>query len=251
MTLFYILLATLAGGLVSVLLAGSLALTVLQRHADLLVSFAVGTLLGAAFLGMIPHAQEAGLSTHQTGAWVLIGLLVFFLLEKSTLWRHSHCDDTHACALKATVPMVVIGDGLHNFVDGVAIAAAFMLDTHLGIVTAAAILLHEIPQELADFMVLLAAGLSRGRALLLNLLSGVAMMAGGVIGYFLLGDARQVLPIVLALAAASFIYIAVSDLVPHLQRQSGLRSSAWQLLLIGVGVGAMLLGDIAGHAHAH
>lgn len=249
MTLLAILLATLAGGLLSVLLAGSLALTVLRRHADHLVSFAVGALLAAAFLGMLPHAQEAGLSPGQTGGWVLIGLLAFFLLEKAALWRHNHGEGAGNCALKATVPMVVIGDGLHNFVDGVAIAAAFLADTHLGIATAAAILLHEIPQELADFMVLLAAGLDRRRALLLNLLSGTSMIAGGVLGYFLLGDAQSALPVVLALAAASFIYIAISDLVPHLQRQYGLRNGLAQVLLIGMGASALLLGGMLSHAH--
>lgn len=250
MTIGLIVLATLAGGLVSVLLAATLALTVLRRYANLMVSFAVGALLTAAFIGMLPHALESGLPAEQVGAWVLAGLLGFFLLEKSTLWRHSHGGDMHTCELKSVVPMVVIGDALHNFVDGVAIAAAFMVDTHLGIATAVAILLHEIPQELADFMVLLAAGLSR-RALLLNLLSGAATVAGGVLGYFMLGDARPMLPIVLALAAASFIYIAVSDLVPHLQRQPGLGASALQLLLIGTGGVAVLLGHIMAHAHAH
>jgi zinc and cadmium transporter len=251
MTIGLIVLATLAGGLVSVLLAATLALTVLRRYANLMVSFAVGALLTAAFIGMLPHALESGLPAEQVGAWVLAGLLGFFLLEKSTLWRHSHGGDMHTCELKSVVPMVVIGDALHNFVDGVAIAAAFMVDTHLGIATAVAILLHEIPQELADFMVLLAAGLSRRRALLLNLLSGAATVAGGVLGYFMLGDARPMLPIVLALAAASFIYIAVSDLVPHLQRQPGLGASALQLLLIGTGGVAVLLGHIMAHAHAH
>lgn len=251
MTFALIVLATLAGGLVSVLLAASLALTVLRRHANLMVSFAVGALLTAAFVGMLPHALESGLPAEQVGAWVLAGLLGFFVLEKSTLWRHSHGGDTHAGELKTVVPMVVIGDALHNFVDGIVIAAAFMVDTHLGIATAAAILLHEIPQELADFMVLLAAGLSRRRALMLNLLSGTATVAGGVLGYSMLGDARSILPIVLALAAASFIYIAVSDLTPHLQRQCGLRASALQILLITTGGVTVLLGNVMTHAHAH
>lgn len=251
MTLALILLDTLVSGPVSVLLTASLALTLLRRYADLMVSFAVGALLTAAFVGMLPHALESGLPAEQVGGWVLAGLLGFFLLEKSMLWRHSHGGDTHARGLKATVPMVVIGDGLHNFVDGVVIAAAFMVDTHLGIATAAAILLHEIPQELADFMVLLAVGLSRRRALMLNLLSGAATVAGGVLGYFMLGNARPLLPVVLALAAASFIYIAVSDLVPHLQRQSGLRASALQLLLIATGGITVLLGHVMTHAHAH
>lgn len=251
MTLALIVLATLAGGLVSVLLAATLALTVLRRYANLMLSFAVGALLTAAFIGMLPHALESGLPAGKVGAWVLAGLLGFFLLEKSTLWRHSHDGDTHAGKLKTIVPMVVIGDALHNFVDGVAIAAAFMVDTHLGMATAAAILLHEIPQELGDFMVLLAAGLSRRRALTLNLLSGAATVAGGVLGYFMLADAQSMLPIVLALAAASFIYIAISDLVPHLQHQAGLRASALQVLLIATGGATVLFAQLVPHAHAH
>lgn len=251
MTLALIILATLAGGLLSVVLAASLALTVLRRYANLMVSFAVGAMLTAAFIGMLPHALESGLPAEQAGAWVLIGLLGFFLLEKSTLWRHSHDTDAHDGELEAVVPMVVIGDALHNFVDGVAIAAAFLADTQLGLATAAAVLLHEIPQELADFMVLLAAGLGRRRALMLNLLSGAATVAGGVLGYFMLADARSLLPIVLALAAASFIYIAVSDLVPHLKLQPGPRASALQLLLITTGGITVLFAQAMAHAYAH
>jgi zinc and cadmium transporter len=191
------------------------------------------------------------LPAKQAGGWALVGLLGFFLLEKSTLWRHSHSGELTGGELRAVVPMVVIGDGMHNFVDGVAIAAAFLVDTHLGIVTSAAILLHEIPQEMGDFMVLLAAGLSRGRALMLNLLSGTATVAGGVLGYAILDNAQSMLPVVLTLAAASFIYIAVSDLVPHLQRQPGLGTGVFQLVMIGSGSMAMMLGQTLAHAHVH
>jgi zinc and cadmium transporter len=256
MTLALILIGTVMGGLISVLLAAGFALTMLKRHAHLLVSFAVGTLLTAALMGMLPEALEAGLPAEQLGGWMLVGLLVFFLLEKSVLWRHGHGGELphvhdHDPRLKAVVPMVVIGGGMHKLVDGVAIAAAFLVDTSLGFATAAAILLHEIPHALGDFMVLLAAGVSRRGALLLNLSSGMATVAGGGLGYVLLNDARPWLPIVLALAAASFIYIAVSDLMPNLQRQPGIGVGAWQVLMISAGGMAILLGQFIEHAYAH
>jgi zinc and cadmium transporter len=249
MTLTLILIATAVGGLVSVLLAASLALTPLQRYAHLLTSFAVGALLTAAFVGMLPHALESGMSSEVLGGWVLAGLAAFFLLEKSMLWRHSHDDHAPGGTLRAVVPMVVLGDGLHNFVDGVIIAAAFLVDTHLGMATAIAVLLHEIPQELSDFMVLLAAGVPRRRALMLNLLSGAATVAGGALGYAVLGMMQSVLPVVLAIAAASFIYIAVADLVPYLQRQTGKFNGARQVALIVAGGGAIMLGHVLTHAH--
>lgn len=239
MTLTLILLATLMCGLVSVLLAASLSFTLLQRHVGLMVSFSVGALLTAAFLGMLPEAINFGMPAQQLGGWLLGGLLLFFILEKTLLWRHDHTSE-----LKTTVPMVVIGDGLHNFVDGVAIAAAFQVDPALGFATALAILMHEIPQEIGDFMVLLAAGLSRRRALLLNALSGLAMVAGGLAGHWLLAASQATLPIVLALAAASFIYIAMADLIPHLKRQpTGIASGLRQTALIGAGGGAIFAGQ--------
>lgn len=242
MTLTLILLATLLCGLVSVLMAASLSFTLLQRHVGLMVSFSVGALLTAALLGMLPEALKFGMPAEQLGGWLLGGLLLFFLLEKSMLWRHDHTSE-----LKTTVPMVVVGDGLHNFVDGVAIAAAFQIDPALGFATTFAILLHEIPQEIGDFMVLLAAGLSRRRALLLNAVSGLAMVAGGLAGHWTLDASQAALPVVLALAAASFIYIAMADLIPHLKRQQHTgAASAWrQTALIGAGGGAILAGQSA------
>ncbi len=250
MTLVLILLATITGGVLSVLLAASLALTTLQRYASLLVSFAVGAMLAAAFLGMIPEALAAGLPSAQLGGWILVGLFGFFLLEKAALWRHHHQSTSHHSALhqsalrqpalQSTVPVIVLGDGLHNFVDGVLIAAAFLTDPALGLTTAIAVILHEIPQEIGDFMVLLAAGLTRRRALLLNALSGLAMVAGGVAGYLMLETFQAMIPVALAIAAASFIYIAVADLIPHLHRQTGAQSAFSQAALMGAGSAAIL-----------
>lgn len=255
MTLVLILLATIAGGVLSVLLAASLALTALQRYAPLMVSFAVGAMLAAAFLGIIPEALAAGLPPAELGGWILAGLFGFFLLEKAALWRHqhqstSHHSALHHSALQSTVPVIVLGDGLHNFVDGVLIAAAFLTDPALGLTTAIAVILHEIPQEIGDFMVLLAAGLTRRRALLLNALSGLAMVAGGVAGYLMLEAFQAMVPVALAVSAASFIYIAVADLIPHLHRQTGAQSAFSQTALMGAG-GAVILSSQLLLPHIH
>jgi zinc and cadmium transporter len=233
MTLTYILLATLAGGVLSVLAAALLSLTVLARWAPRLVSFSVGVLLAAAFLDILPEAAQH-LPFRELGATVLAGIFLFFALEKSALWRHDHGD-----AMEAPHPsgmMIVLGDGLHNFVDGLLIAAAFLHDPALGVATTLAVIAHEIPQEVGDFMVLLAAGHGRRRALLLNALSGSAAVAGGVLGYFLLQGVQGAIPYLLALAAASFIYIAVADLVPALQKHRKPLDFALQFALLGAGV---------------
>lgn len=247
LTLGFILLATLAGGVFSVLAAATLSLTLLGRWAPRLVGFSVGVLLAAAFLHLIPEASHE-LDPQRVGATVLGGLFLFFALEKSALWRHDHVHGGHAHSHvpSPTGMMIVLGDGLHNFVDGVLIAAAFLADPALGWATALAVIAHEIPQEVGDFMVLLAAGYSRARALALNVVSSLGSVLGGVLGWFTLQGATGVIPYALALAAASFIYIAVADLVPVLQRQRRLPDFALQFVLLSGGVGVVLLG-----AHSH
>lgn len=244
MTLLAILLACAAGGLLSVVLAALIGFGALRHRADAWLAFAVGALAVAALLGMIPEALERGLSPDALGAWLLLGLGLFFLLEKFA--RRMPRGNT---SLHAAVPMIVLGDGVHNFVDGVLIAAAFLADPHLGIATALAVTLHEIPQELGDFMVLVAAGLSRRRALALNLLSGLATVAGGLAGYFILDEARAALPVVLVLAAASFLYIAASSLIPVLHKQVGLRAVLAQSVLMAAGGSAVFIGHTFSHAH--
>lgn len=243
--LLSIVLATLLGGVVSVLAAAALSLTVLARWALRLVSFAVGVLLAVALLNLIPESANV-LGPEETGVWVLLGMLFFFVLEKLALWRHSHAgldlpQSNHQHAPAPSGSMIVLGDGLHNFIDGILIAAAFLQDPALGWATALAVLAHEIPQECGDFMILLAAGYSRRRALLLNVASGAAAVVGGVIGYYALAQAEEVIPYALALSAASFIYIAVADLVPQLQMQRRFADIGVQVLLAGTGVMAMML----------
>ena len=249
----WIIAFTLLGGVLSVLLASVFLLVPAATRTRLLpgmVSFAIGALLGAAFLGLLPHALEGpGVSGgHTIMAAVLIGLLVFFMLEKMVLWRHCH---THECeshnpdpshgASSAAGHLILIGDGIHNFVDGVLIAAAFLTDIHLGVITSLAVVAHEIPQELGDFAILLHSGFSRRKALLYNALSGLTTVIGGVLAYYSLSHAQHVVPYVLAIAASSFIYIAVADLIPGLHKRLELTVTLSQAVLILSGVAVIYL----------
>jgi zinc and cadmium transporter len=247
MTLLYIVLATFAGGLLSVLVAASLTVTVLTRLVKSLVSLSAGILLGTALLNVLPEAFESHTAEPQMlFAVLLAGLLFFWLLEKVELYRHVHHHEGdghhhhhHFDAEQAGRGglTVLVGDSIHNFCDGAIIAAAFLADTSLGFATALAIVAHEIPQEVGDFIVLINAGLSRAKALLFNAISGMAAVVGGVMGYFLIGSYEGVLPYLLVLAASSFIYIAVADLLPQLQQRLAWRDTLAQVLWLLVGLG--------------
>ncbi len=258
MTLLYILAATLAGGVVSVLLAASVALTWLPRIADRLLAFAVGILLAFALTRIAPEAVHLGLEPEALGYGLLAGILAFFLLEWAILWRHDHAPIEAKQALHAhvahlgpaQVALVVLGDGLHNFVDGVLIAAAFLVDPVLGWSTTAAVLAHELPQELGDFTILLAAGCTRRRALALNALSGLCMVLGGVAGWFTLSTRGEWLPWVLVAAAASFLYLALTDLLPALNRRRRPGDTVLQIGLLALGVGIVaLVNELLPHSH--
>jgi zinc and cadmium transporter len=231
-----------------------LSFTVLSAWVPRMVSYAVGAMLAAAFLHLLPEAFMQADSIEGLFAVTLGGVLAFFLLEKAALWRHRHDDAAPGHAGLAfhnrrVGVLIIVGDGFHNFVDGVLIAAAFLTDVRLGIATTLAIIAHEIPQEIGDFMVLLNAGYSRRAALALNLGSSLAAVAGGLVGYYALDAARHATPYVLVLAAASFIYIAVADLIPDLHRTRDVRGTLWQIGLIAMGVATMLLMNRALHAH--
>ncbi len=249
--LLWIIGFSLLGGIASVILASSFLLlsensrTVAVPH---LVSFAVGALLGASFLGLLPHAleHEYPVDAHNVGLTLLLGLLTFFLLEKLVLWRHchhDHCDGhlpednpQHTNNRKqAAGTLILIGDTIHNFVDGILIAAAFMTDIHLGIVTALAIAAHEIPQELGDFVILLHSGFNRKKALFYNILASLGTVVGALLAYFALSDMQHVLPYILIIAASSFIYIAVADLIPGLHNKVKPSETLQQVLLIAAG----------------
>jgi zinc and cadmium transporter len=258
----------------SVLAAGVfLALPARAREAALphLVSFATGALLGAALLGLIPHAvQGAGMGkVHEVGIALIAGIAMFFVLEKFLLWRHCHDDHcaehpldgapTHGhhhdhgahrheqARKRASGALVMVGDALHNVLDGVLVAAAFLTDIHLGIVTALAIMAHEIPQEVGNFAVLLHSGASRRRALLLNLLTSLTAVIGGVAGFLALEQALRALPFAVAVAASSLLYVAVADLIPGLHRRTDAQSGVSQVVLIGLGIALIAIAE----RHAH
>lgn len=247
-TLAWIVFVALAGGALSVVAAAGVAGLVGVAGVSVLISYAIGALLGAVFLEIVPHALEHAGDAHQMATTILIGILVFFVLEKLVLWRHCHHD--HCEAHDAQPPahdhgrsglLILIGDTFHNFVDGILIAAAFIEDTHLGIVTALAIIAHEIPQEVGDYLILLHSGYSRTRALAFNLLSSLATVVGAMLAYFALSDLREWIPAFLGLAAASMIYVAVADLIPGLHKRPELRATFQQVLLISLGVGSIAL----------
>lgn len=229
--------------------AALVSYSLLAHWVPRMVSFAVGAMLGAVFLHMLPEAMNQADSIEGLSVVALAGLLGFFLLEKASLWRHRH--ETHAdgSRMRHAGPLILVGDGMHNFVDGVLIAAAFLADTTLGVTTALAIIAHEIPQEVGDFMVLLQAGYSRVRAFALNLAASLTSVVGGVLGYLALDGARSALPYVLMLAAASFIYIAMADLIPELNRRNDSANVAWQVGLVGAGVAVIGVIHLTLHSH--
>jgi zinc and cadmium transporter len=248
--LISILLATGLAGVVSITAAAVFSFTVLSKLVERMVSLSVGIMLSTSLLHALPEAFESHADPRKLFGTLLAGLLAFFVLEKVALLRHSHHHegdghhhahghDAHQAGKAGW--MILIGDGMHNFTDGILIAAAFMANPQLGLVTGVAIIAHEIPQEIGDFIVLLNAGFSRVRAYVFNLLCSLLAVAGGVLGYFTLDRASSLIPYVLVFASSGFIYIAVSDLMPQMQRRATVRESVPQLLLIGLGVVIVLL----------
>jgi zinc and cadmium transporter len=258
MTLLYIVLATFAGGLLSVLLAASLTINVLGRIVHHLVSLSAGVLLGTALLNILPEAFESKASPQSLFMTLLAGLLFFFLLEKAELYRHGHHHegdehhhhhgfDKHQAGRGGWT--VLLGDSIHNFCDGIIIAAAFLTDTRLGMFTALAIIAHEIPQEVGDYIVLLNAGLSRRKALLYNAMSGMAAVVGGVVGYVVVGPWEALFPYLLVVASSSFIYVAVADLIPQLQHRLSLKDTLAQLAWLAVGM--VIIVGVVQVVHGH
>ena len=276
-TLTWIILSSLLGGVLSVSLAGLFALSLRTAWIPMLVSYAIGAMLGAVFLEILPHAFEQASSIQNISATLLLGLLLFFVLEKLVIWRHCHGDhcEVHAIHTEHNCPehqvaqggakykavtvnapsivqphshahshhdsgrsgmMIMIGDTFHNFVDGILIAAAFLLDVKLGMVTALAIISHEIPQEVGDFLILLHSGYTKKQAFIFNLVSSLATLIGGLIAYFALQYVMSWIPYILGLAAASMLYVAVADLIPSLHKRTELKATVSQVLLIALGV---------------
>ena len=251
MILAYILLACLGGAALSLAIAALVAFRVQARWIPTVVSYAVGALLGAVFLDLLPHLFEQTRDPGRIAGFLLLGLLAFFVLEKVLLWRHHHHSDDepgaqpgshahyHAQDHGRTGWMIVVGDAFHNFTDGVIIAGAFLADVRLGVVTAVAIIAHEIPQEIGDFLELLHSGFERRQALAMNALSGLATVAGALIAYFAISHVSVWIPDILAIAAASMIYVAVADLIPGLQRRTAPAETLLQVAFIALGIASI------------
>lgn len=244
-----ILLSTL--GISAIALIGVLffARKKLPKHPTALVGFAAGVMLTTAIMDLLPEVIELNHDQNQefSALPIFLGVIIFFFLERFVLWFHHH-DDTHQA--KPSAYMILIGDAIHNFIDGIAIAAAFMTDINLGIVTTIAIAAHEIPQELADFAVLLHSGLSKKKALLFNFLSGLTALIGSVLAIFLLSYLENILPILLGFTTGMFLYIALSDLIPELH-QSFSRTSRWLQsvpFIVGAGITILLI-QLFSHGH--
>jgi zinc and cadmium transporter len=253
-----IVLATIVGGMLSMAAAAWLSMSALSKLTPKLVSLSAGLLLGAAILDLMPEAFESGVSVHALCWTLLAGLIGFFLLEKVSILRHNHHHegdghhhdhghDHHEA--RSGGMLILVGDAVHNFADGILIAAAFITDERLGWLTTAAIAAHEIPQEIGDFIVLRNAGYSRKRALFFNALVSLAAVVGGLVGYFALASSQHYLPYVLMIASSSFIYIALADLVPDMQRTRSAGSNWEQLGLMMLGI--LLIALIATQLHQH
>ena len=232
---------SLLGSCGGLLVASSLLLfndDLRTRLVPWLVSYAVGALLGVALLALLPQALE-GLKAASVFGTLLAGILAFFILEKLVLVRHCHTDECQVHS--ATAPLVFIGDAFHNFLDGAIICTAVLTSVPLGINTAIAVAAHEIPQEVGDVAILLAAGYSRGRALLLNIVSGASGIAGALLAYSAVELVPGVRPFLLAISSASLLYIAMSDLIPDLHRGQVDANAVRQVLLISAGIGTIVL----------
>ncbi|MDH5720717.1 MAG: ZIP family metal transporter [Spirochaetia bacterium] len=213
-----------------------------------LISYATGTLLGASFLGLLPEAMET-LSNAETLGATLVGIILFFILEKLIIWRHCHQHDCDAHN-RAGV-LIMVGDSVHNFIDGIVIAMAFLVSVPLGIATAFAVISHEIPQEVGDFAILIESGYTKKKAFLFNLFSSFSTLVGGILGYFFLSSMEKSMPYLMAVSAASFIYVAVADLFPNLHKYTALSHTILQILFIVLGVFSIVLIRSLSHSHSH
>ena len=262
MLLLWVLLATITGGLIAVLIASWLAYKVFAKYLHHMVSLSVGVLLSVALLHLLPEAFETGVgNAHVLFGLMLASLIGFFVLEKIALLRHSHHHegdghhhhkghDRHDAGRGGM--LILIGSSLHNLCDGVLIAAAFLTDPLLGVLTAASIIIHEVPHKLGDFVVLINAGLRRRRAFALILFTSLCSAVGGIIGYFVLQQAQEWTPYILVIAASSFLYISVADLMPQMHERVSLSDAVPQLLLVGVGVALIYsVTTLMHHGHDH
>ncbi len=242
MTFFWIVGTCIIAGLISFILAIIFASKVNKTITNNMVSLAIGTLLGAVFLEILPHALELSENHHNLMFTVLIGILSFFTLEKLLIWRHCHGNHCEAHAVEAQISkskkgsLILVGDLFHNFVDGILITSAFLVNINLGLVTALAIIAHEIPQEVGNVSILLQSGYSKMQAIFFNVIASLATLIGATLSFFVLESFQHLIPFILAIAASSMLYISVSDLMPGLHEKTELSDSSLQVGLISIGI---------------
>jgi zinc and cadmium transporter len=262
MTLIAILLGTLSAGIGSVWLAALLSFGILSRYTQHMLSLAAGALLATAFMHLLPEAFESQASAHDLFMTLLVGLIFFFLLDKAELWHHghehhhadhAHADHDHAHGHSHSPQpgtwAVLTGDSVHCFGDGVLIASAFMADMRLGVIASLAVLAHEVPHHMGDLMVLKSSPNNRRTALLKVSLAGAVTALGGLLGFWLVEQLRDYLPYFLVVASSSFIYVALADLIPQLQKRLTARETAAQIAWLLAGI--LLVMQVSGLAHAH
>ncbi|MBC7649401.1 MAG: ZIP family metal transporter [Vitreoscilla sp.] len=259
MTLIAIILGTLTAGIGSVWLAAALSFGVLARYTQHMLSLAAGALLATAFMHLLPEAFESQASPQDLFAALLVGLVFFFLLDKAELWHHGHEHGTghdhshghdHEAQAKSGGWAVLAGDSVHCFGDGILIASAFMADMRLGIVASLAVLAHEVPHHMGDLVVLRQSSYNNRRTALIKVtLAGAVTALGGVLGYVLVDQLYDFLPFFLVIAASSFVYVALADLIPQLQKRAAAEETAAQIAWLLAGIGLVTL--ISGLAHSH
>jgi zinc and cadmium transporter len=242
--LLYSIIATVVVSIIS--LVGVISLTikdlVLNKIVYYLVAISAGSMMGAAFLHLIPEALEGSSASQNENVFiaVLAGFVLFFILERILHWHHCHQPEGD-CTVHPFTQLNLIGDGIHNFIDGVVIAAAFSVNVELGIATTIGVITHEIPQEISDFGVLIYGGYTKAKALFFNFISGTLAVLGAICGIALTQATKGMLPFIIALTAGGFIYVSASDLIPELHKESNLAKSALALLCFFVGVGLMVV----------
>ena len=268
MTLIYIVLATLAAGIGSVWVAAALSFGALGRFTQHMLSLAAGALLATAFMHLMPEAFESQASARALFATLLAGLVFFFLLDKAELWHHGHehshhhsmvdlsdhaghhhSDSAHTHAPKTGSWAILTGDSVHCFGDGILIASAFMADSRLGWVAALAVMAHEVPHHMGDLMVLNRDNSNKRMALIKVSLAGAVTAVGGLVGFWLVEQLQAYLPYFLVMASSSFIYVALADLIPQLQKRLSFKQTLAQIVWLGVGI--LLVTWVSSFAHAH
>ncbi len=219
----------------------SLKAQLLKKYIFILVSLAVGALLGDAFLHLLPEAFEKIPNTAHLSIAIIVGILIFFILEKALHWHHHHTETEEANQIRPIGRMILVSDGVHNFIDGLIIGASYLVGIEVGIATTIAIFLHEIPQEIGDFGILLHSGYSTLKALWLNFLSALIAILGTVIALTVGGKIEALALWLIPLSAGGFIYVAMSDLIPEMHKTHGMKDSVLQFITVVIGVLSMVL----------